>query len=496
MEVEFVDTTFRDGSQSLWAMGMRTGMMEAVAEHMDQAGFKVVEVPVNSIFFKKFVLDLQEDPWEMCHMLGEKMPHVVKACMAGPSLRPFELDESKEMVKLFIKMLADRGALNRAQVMANTSGQVERAISWYAPFLKKMGIQFVLALSYTISPRHTDEYYARKTREILSLQPDAIYLKDQGGLLTPDRVKTLIPAILENAGNTPVELHSHCTTGLAEAVYVEALKLGVKTIHTAIPPLANGSSQPSVFSMAKNARYLGYSHALNEDEIREASKKLQSIAQLEQLPQGAPLEYDYGQYIYQIPGGVISNLRHQLKTLKLEDRLDEVLEETIQVRKDLGYPIMITPYSQYVVTQSVVNVVTGERYKQIIDEIILFAYGVFGEDSGYPWMDQNLKDRCLSLPRAKEVYERYKQSSADVPLKKIREQLGDPYLSDEELVLRYIMKGEKEIKRMRAAGPYKKYLNSSSSLMGLLKELGNQKSANYIHIQTQSGSLLLRRNSC
>jgi oxaloacetate decarboxylase alpha subunit len=493
MDVQFVDTTFRDGSQSLWAMGMRTGMMEAVAEQMDQAGFKVIEVPVNSHPFKKMVRDLKEDPWAMCRMLAAKKPNTTKGCMVGPSIIPMQINCSRSMVKLYFERLAHIGVLNRGQIMANVSGYINNAFPWFIPMLKDLGIQVVLALAYTISPRHTDQYYAEKTRELVTLKPDAIYLKDQGGLLTVDRIRTLLPVILENAQGIPVEVHSHCTTGMADQVYMEALKLGVRTLHTAVPPLANGSSQPSIFTVASNARHLGYSPSVNEQVLYPVAQKLTEIAKAEHLPIGAPLPYDYSQYVYQIPGGVISNLKHQLKQLKLEHRLQDVLEESVRVRQDLGYPIMITPYSQFVVTQSTINVATGERYKAVIDELILFAYGAYGEDSGYTWMDPNLKDKLLSLPRAKELKSRLTQTDDDVPVETIRQQIGGPGVTDEELLLRYMLKGEKEIEAMRAQGPAKSYHTVTQPLHRLLDHLSKTNSVKTLYIRNRSYSLTLRK---
>ena len=162
------------------------------------------------------------------------------------------------------------------------------------------------------------------------------------------------------------------------------------------------------------------------------------------------------------------------------DGLDEVLEESVQVRKDLGYPIMITPHSQFMVTQSAINVAMGERYKHVIDELILFAQGVFGEDSGYPWMDQNLKDKLLAMPRAKELAAHGKR---DVTLNEIREKLGASRIPDEEFLLRYIMKGEQEIKAMRAAGSPKRDFNSSMPLLTLIQELSKHKQVRYIQVQ-------------
>ena len=492
MEVKLIDTTFRDGSQSLWASGLRTGMMEAVAADMDRAGFEAIEVPVIGIYFKKFVRDLKEDPWEMCRMVAKKMPNTPKSCMAGAIIHPFEAPPPRSIVELFYTRVVEIGALNRAQMSCNTFGQIKGAFPWIIPLFKKLGLKIALAISYTISPRHTDEYYAKKTREILPFKPDAIYLKDQGGLLTVDRLRTLLPIIVKNAQGVPVELHSHCTTGLAPLVYLEAMRLGVGTVHTAVPPLANGSSQPSVFNIAANARLLGHSLRVDDKLLRPVSERLTAMAKQEKLPIGAPLEYDQAQYIHQVPGGVISNLVHQLAELRIQHRLNEVLEESVQVRKDFGYPIMITPHSQFICTQAAINVATGERYKHVIDELILFAQGVYGEDSGYTWMDQNLKDRLLSMPRAKELAARKR---VDTPLKEIRDALGGPGVSDEEFLLRYIMKGEQEISAMRAAGAPRQYYSASAPLLTLLKELSKHSAVRYVSVRQGADSLTVQNQS-
>ena len=492
MDVHFVDTTFRDGSQSLWASGMRTGMMEAVAEIMDEVGFAAIEVPVNGIYFKKIVRDLKEDPWDLLRMLGRKMPKTVKGCMAGGFILPFEPPPPREMIELFYARAVATGAFNRAQLTANTVDQIKRTFPWIIPIFRELGVQIVLALSYTISPRHTDEYYAQKTRELVAFKPDAIYVKDQGGMLTVDRVRTLLPAMIQNAAGVPIELHSHCTTGLAPLVYLEGLRLGVRTLHTAIPPLAQGSSQPSVLNVARNAGLMGFSARVNEELIEEAARRLTAIARQEKLPIGAPLEYDSAQYVHQVPGGVISNLKHQLAEMRLQDRLDEVLEESVHVRKDLGYPIMITPLSQFVVTQASINIATGERYKHVIDELILFAQGTYGDDSGYSVMDQNLKDRLLSTQRAAELASRQKPN---VTLQDLRAGLGGTAVSDEEFLLRYIMKGDQEIRTMRAAGRPKQYPNSALPLVRLLEELKKHRSVRYVSLQRRGESLVLENRS-
>jgi len=486
MDVHFIDTTLRDGAQSLWAGGIRTGMIEAVADHMERAGFDAAEVPVGGNYMKKLVRDTKEDPWELARLVARKMPNTVKSSMAGAHVIPFEAPPPRELVELFHARLVEIGALNRAQLTSNTLDQTKRSFPWIIPAFKNLGLKIALALSYSVSPRHTDEYYAHKTREVVTFKPDAIYLKDQGGLLTMDRARTLLPVILQNADGVPVELHSHCTTGLADLVYMEALKLGVRRLHTAVPPLANASSQPSVFSVARNARLNGCDPKVDEKELRSVEERLNAIAKQEKLPIGAPLEYDYGQYVHQVPGGVISNLKHQLNEMRIAHRVEEVIEESIQVRKELGYPIMITPHSQFMVTQSAINVATGQRYKVVIDELILFAQGVYGEDSGYTWMDQNLKDRLLGMPRAKELASRKKSA---VTLKELRNHMGGPGVSDEEFLLRYIMKGTREIEAMRAAGRPRQYFSAAMPLLTLIRELEKCRQVRFVHVSRGGNSL-------
>src|SRR4030042_1761596 len=287
-----------------------------------------------------------------------------------------------------------------------------------------------MGLVFSISPKHTDEHYARKVQDAAKLRVEVIYLKDSGGLLTPERAQTLIPVFLQNSNAIPVALHSHCTTGLAPLVYLDAIKLGINTVYTAIPPLANGSSQPSVFNIIKNIKHFGFTPMIDEEAIKPIADHFGHIAKREGLPTGKPLEHDVYQYVHQVPGGVISNLKHQLTQLRMAHRMEEVLEEVVQVRKDLGYPIMVTPFSQFVVSQASINVMLGERYKQVVDEVIQYTLGSWGKEASSA-IDPNIKDRILGLPRAKEL------SNWEPPqpsIKEVRQQLGGPEISDDELL--------------------------------------------------------------
>lgn len=484
-EVRFLDTTFRDGSQSLWAMGIRHGMMEALAGDLDNAGFDVIEVPANAIFFKKMVRDLKEDPWETMRMLARRISRTPTSCMggAGGSLNGFGTPTPPVLGELFSRRLAEIGVLNRGQFMANTADQLSRQFPTTLPLARELGLQVAIAVCYTISPRHTDEHFADTARRAAAYRPDVIYLKDAGGLLTIDRIRTLLPVVLREVGDIPVELHSHCTTGLAPLVYLEALKLGVRTLHCGIPPLADGSAQPSVLDVARNARLMGFTSTVDEELLASISERLLEFARQDALPVGAPLTHDLNHYRHQIPGGVISNLRFQLSEIRMDHRLDEVLEECVQVREDLGYPIMITPFSQYVATQAAINVASGERYGVVIDELVRFAAGRYGEDSGYTWMDQNLQDRFLAMPRAQELAIIDERPIEDVSLHDVRQSIGAPGLSDDDLLLRVIMQGTSEIDAMRAAGPPRRYSSAGMPLLTLVERLTQSIGIRYVRVQ-------------
>jgi oxaloacetate decarboxylase alpha subunit len=213
------------------------------------------------------------------------------------------------------------------------------------------------------------------------------------------------------------------------------------------------------------------------------------------MPIGRPLPYDCFQYIHQIPGGVISNLRFQLSELRLEHRLNEVIAECVTIHRELGYPVMITPYSQYVATQATMNIVTGERYKVVIDEIIRLARGVYGEDSGYQAMDQDLKDRLLNSSRAKELAAIDIRAQQPMSLKELRQSLAGPGVSDEELLMRVIMQGTSEIDAMRASGAPQQYFSSSTPLVTLLEELTRHRGVRSVHIRRGRDSISLQNRS-
>lgn len=478
-EVRFVDTTLRDGQQSLWAYGMRTGMMLPIASQLDEAGFEAIEFGA-PIELTKCVRELRENPWDRYRRLIPQIKRtplrLIHGTRSGFTIYPLALHG------LYDRCMA---AVGLKEVRISDSWNDAKDWAWRVKQARKAGLKPIINIIYTVSPRHSDDYYAQRTREALRLKVFRICLKDPGGLLTPERTKTLAPTVLAAAKSTTVELHTHCTTGLGSLCCLEAIKAGMTVINTAIPPLADGSSNPSAFNVAMNARALGYQALLDEDVLRPVARHFTAIAKQEHLPIGKTPEYEYAQYVHQIPGGMISNLRHQLRRVGMEDKVERTLKEAAQVRADFGYPIMVTPLSQFVGSQAAINVIVGERYKQVTDQSIEYALGVWGKE-GAALMDANVKDKILQSPRAREIAER--ELPRDT-LQQLRRKYGGRGVSDEELLLRFFTSKE-EVDQMYAAGPPREYAATGNPLLNLVGELTKKSDRHSIHIQ--KGNLYLR----
>ncbi|HEX2930760.1 MAG TPA: biotin carboxyl carrier protein, partial [Candidatus Binatia bacterium] len=355
--------------------------------------------------------------------------------------------------------------------------------------LKKAGMDTVANLIYSVSPRHTDEYYARKAKEAAAAKPWRICFKDVGGLLTPDRARTLIPVVLKAAGDIPVEFHAHCNSGQAPLNYLEGVKLGMRILHTAIPPLANGSSQPSVFNIANNLKALGFTPNVDLKPLEQVTKHFTAVAKKDGLPIGTPMEYDHSLYQHQVPGGMISNMRHQLKIVGLEHKMDAALEECGRVRAEFGYPIMVTPLSQFVGTQAAINVIVGERYKEVPDQVIQYALGIWGKE-GAELMDPEIKDKVLSRPRAKE-WTHWEQP--EPTLQEIRQKFG-VNLSDEDLIIRYYA-GEDYVKALPNNGKPREYLDATQPLVKVIEQLAKRQESNQVYIKQPGFTIRMEKRS-
>ena len=481
-EVNFIDTTLRDGQMSLWATGMRTDMILPVAMTMDQAGFAAIEIMATG-FEKKMVRELREDPWERIDLVRQRIQKTPLRMIRGRYMAAFHITP-RSIEDLWYERLVAHGI---RQVRISDSSNTAAGWREQVCYARSVGIDPIVNLIFSISPKHTDEYYAQKARDAAELDVYRICLKDPGGLLTPERIRTLVPVVLGNTKSIPVELHTHCNTGLGPLSSLEAIKLGIRYVNAAIPPLSDSSSNPSLFNVIKNARTFGYPSSVDDESLKSVEQHFTSIAKREGLPIGAPAQYDCSLYVHQVPGGMVSNLRHQLSTTGLAGKIDAVLEEIGKVRADLGYPIMVTPYSQFVGVQATMNVISGERYKQVSDEVIQYALGFWGEEECSSIVP-NVRDRILDRSRARELANR---PPPQPTLNEVRREYGGAGVSDDEMLLRYFA-GEDQVAAMRAAGPSKQHGGTEHSLVRLIEELTKRTKFNYIQVQKGAMSLTLQ----
>ena len=482
--LHFVDTTLRDGNTSLWAGALRTDMLRPVLEQFDRAGYKAMEI-VDVAFFKKMVRDLQDDPWERIRLMAAACPNTPLRVITSRHLT-FEYSPP-EIDRLFVQRLAANGVRQvRISDPSNTATNWERlVVNAHAA-----GLETIINLIYSIAPIYTDDYYRNLAREAARLKPTRICFKDPGGLLKPERTRTLTPIILAEAGAIPVEFHSHCNTGLGPLCVLEAIEQGISIVNTATPPLANASSNPSVFNVLANAREMGFDPSINVDAISAISEHLMAIARKEGLAIGAPLEYTESHYAHQVPGGMISNFRHQLAQAGMLERLPEVIEEVKRVRMDLGYPIMVTPYSQFVGVQAVFNVMLGERYKEVSDQILQYALGFWG-NTERDAIDPDVRDRIVSRPRAREVGA---WTPPQTTLAEFRSQFGGPGIDDDEALLRYFA-GIDETNAMRTAPLRAHGLDASQPLIRLIESIGKKKQIGQVRIEKNGLIIQLGRSA-
>ncbi len=423
--MRYVDVTLRDAHQCLWSTRMTSAMMSPILATLDRVGYDVINV-LGGAVFDVCVRFLHENPWRRVQMLCERLGTPVDALTRGQSLYTFELfpDDIVELnshvlARLGVKILTVYDALNDNR---NLESSVRSG--------KAAGMKVNGWMTYTLSPVHTDDYYVERTRELVALGVDFLCVKDPTGLLTPERGGTLFPAVVAAAGGVPMQLHSHCQSGLAPAVYSVAMEAGFEYGYTALEPLGNGASLPATQEIHRRALALGMRSGLDEEAMAEASRYFEWLTLRDGLPRGEVARYDPALYEHQVPGGMISNLRSQLAAMGLEQRLPEILEEAARVRADLGYPIVVSPFAQFIVTQAVLNVVQGERFKTIPDEIRKYACGFYGRLAAEP--SAEFLERARIRP-GERVTER---SAAHVApwIPDLRAKLGRG-VGDEELLL-------------------------------------------------------------
>ena len=436
-DVRLIDVSLRDGNQSIWgAVGVRTGTIERVAPHINAARYYAAEA-ATSTMFATAVRYHREDPWDRLDALRKAMPDTTLGFLTtGKRFITFSRTPPN-LFKLAFELLRRHG-VTRMWVV-DPMHDMDAAMST-ARLAKEAGFEEVIGgLCYTISPVHTDAYFTEKIAQFDNCDAiDSIYIKDPAGLLTPERLNTLVPSLRSGLNNKIIdELHTHCNTGLAPLTLLAGADLGLRHLHCALPPLAEGASHASALQLVNNLKARGHSVDVDSDAMQRASDALLREARLRNLPEGKPLMYDEAYYRHTLPGGVLSTTARQLREMGKEHLMPAVVDESLQVRADLGWPIVVTPFAQYIVTQAALNVMAGERYQRISDEVVDMLLGDWGPMPGP--VNPELLDRVHNLPRARQ---RAGRPEPEAPsLDELRRRFGGT-LSDEDLLMRAVMPTE------------------------------------------------------
>ena len=482
--IEIIDQTLRDGQQSLWGMRMQAGMALPVTPLMNKTGYSVVDY-VGSSMFEIMVRHAHENPWEGLDLIVQSMPNVrVRAGLRCHGIITMSVTPNA-LMDLWIRRLCEHGV--RSFWIHDPLHCNFDKLHRLAKVAKEYDAEVVLALMYSVSPIHTDGFYADRA-EKLSASPDVdrLILYDMGGIMTPERARTIVPGIMPHSHGKPIEIHSHNVTGLAPLVYLEAINQGLNIIHTCSRPLANGSSLPSIEMMLRNLKLAGHTTDIDSTHLETISTHFERVAKTAGFAIGEPSEYDLWMYEHQVPGGMTGTLKNQLAQHGMADRLDDVLRETANVRRELGYPPMATPFSQLVGTLAVMNILTGKRYASIPDEVIQYAYGYYGAPAAP--IDANVMDKIDTHPRAKDIRG---TEPAQPTLAEIRKQYGN--VSDDELILRFLV-AENHIDAMKAAGPVRRdYPLLADPALERVREMMTVSTARMLDLQSEGLSLCLRR---
>lgn len=376
-KIKITETILRDAHQSMIATRLTTKQMIPILESLDAVGYHALEC-WGGATFDASLRYLNENPWERLRLIRKNVKNTkLQMLLRGQNILGYK-HYADDVVEEFVKRSIANGIdIIRIFDALNDLRNIEKALVT----TKKEGGHAQAAISYTISPVHTIETYVDLAKNMESMGADSICIKDMSGLLTPYETEKLVKAI-KSSTTIPLELHSHYTSGLASMAYLKAVEAGVDILDTAISPFALGTSQPPTEPMVAALQGTEYDTGLTLDALDKITEYFAPIRK-EAIDSGLMdpkvLGVDINTLVYQVPGGMLSNLVSQLKAQNALDKYEEVLKEVPRVRKDLGYPPLVTPTSQMVGTQAVLNVVMGERYKMVPKEIKEYVKGMYGK---------------------------------------------------------------------------------------------------------------------
>jgi len=376
-KVKFVDTVLRDAHQSLIATRMATEQMVPILETLDKAGYHALEV-WGGATFDSCLRFLNEDPWERLRTIRRHVKNTkLQMLLRGQNLLGYK-HYPDDVVESFIQKSIENGIdIIRVFDALNDVDNLTTSIK----AIRKFGGHCQACICYTISEVHTLEYYMNLAGEMEKLGADSIAIKDMAGILTPQRAYDTVKA-LKSTIKIPLEIHTHATSGISEMTYLMAVQAGADIIDTAISALAGGTSQPATESIAITLAEMGYDTGLDMNVLQSIAEYFRPIKEdfrKSGLLNPKVMDIDPNTLIYQVPGGMLSNLLSQLKEAGREDMYEAVLKEVPAVRAELGFPPLVTPMSQIVGTQAVMNVISGKRYKMIPKEIKDYVKGLYGK---------------------------------------------------------------------------------------------------------------------
>lgn len=372
-KVGITDTILRDAHQSLIATRMKTDEMLPIAEKLDKVGYHSLEM-WGGATFDSCIRFLNEDPWERLRKIKQKVKNTpLQMLLRGQNLLGYH-HYADDVVEMFVKKSVENGIdIIRIFDALNDVRNLKKAIE----VTKETGAHAQGTVVYTISPVHNNDYYVNIAKELEKMNVDSICIKDMAGLLTPYDAYELVSRLKKEI-KVPIQLHSHYTSGMASMTYLKAIEAGVDVVDTALSPFALGTSQPPTETMVAVLKNTPYDTKLDLEFISSISEHFKQVRSNYKIDSIITM-VDTMVLNYQIPGGMLSNLTSQLKQQNALDKLPAVLKEVPRVREDLGYPPLVTPTSQIVGTQAVVNVLTGERYKMIINEVKNYVRGLYGK---------------------------------------------------------------------------------------------------------------------
>jgi oxaloacetate decarboxylase (Na+ extruding) subunit alpha len=484
--IEIIDQTLRDGQQSYWGMRMRPGQLLPVAEAIDTAGYRTVDLTGSSIF-EVLVRFRQEDPWVALDTIRRALPRSKLRAgtrtngIVGMNVTP------DSIVELWVRTLAKHG-IGSLWIFdcLHDVGQMLHV----AKIARDAGLEPSPQVNFSESPVHTDEYYGQIIEQLIAGGvAETILLGDEAGVMGPERARGWIRLMKQDAGDVPLELHFHNRTAMANLNHIIGVEEGVTILHSAVSSMANGVSMPSTEVTVDNMRRLGHEVALDDSRVAEVAEHFGALADDEGFQRGTPVEYSVAAIQQQFPGGMMGTLNAQLAQAGMTERLPQVLEEAIRVRAEMGWPIMATPFSQLVGIQALLNVIQGERYATIPDENLMYLAGWYGTPPGP--VDEDLLDRASNTERGRTV-----MASPHAPqpsLAEIRKEYGEQ-LSDEELLLRYLIPGP-DIDAMYAATRPVEPIYPLSGPRGLswLKDLMETSSGRSVSATRDGVTVALRR---